>query len=176
RHLDTDVPGRDRSDEIGAMARTVEVFKQNAVSMRAIEHEQTAQKERAAAEKQAAMQALAQAFEADVMGVVRAVSAAATQLQQNATTRSRAAKETSRQSNVVGAASDQATDNVQAIAGAAEELSASIREIGQQVTSAASIAAAAVHQAETTSGIPESLTTTARRLREVGKPITATAE
>src|SRR5262249_20331694 len=45
RQLDTDVPGRDRSDEIGAMARTVEVFKQNAVSMRAIEHEQTAQKE-----------------------------------------------------------------------------------------------------------------------------------
>src|SRR5262249_12362962 len=124
RKLDTEVPGRDRSDEIGAMARTVEVFKQNAISMQAIEQEQTA-------EKQAAMQALAQASEAAVMGVARAVSAAATRLQQNATTMSQAANETSRQSNVVAAASDQATDNVQAIAGAAEELSASIREIGQ---------------------------------------------
>jgi len=176
RHLDTEVPGRDRSDEIGAMARTVEVFKQNAISMQAIEQEQTAQKDRAAAEKQAAMQALAQAFEADVMGVVRAVSAAATQLQQNATTMSQAANETSRQSNVVAAASDQATDNVQAIAGAAEELSASIREIGQQVTSAANIAGAAVQQAETTSGIAESLTTTAKRIGEVVKLITAIAE
>src|SRR5262245_51288470 len=176
RKLDTEVPGRDRSDEIGAMARTVEVFKQNAISMQAIEQEQTAQKERTAAEKQAAMQTLAQAFEADVMGVVRAVSAAATRLQQNATTMSQAANETSRQSNVVAAASDQATDNVQAIAGAAEELSASIREIGQQVTSAANIAGAAVTQAGTTSGIAESLTTTAKRIGEVVKLITAIAE
>src|SRR5262249_50710075 len=76
RRLETDVPGRDRSDDIGAMARAVEVFKQNAIAMAEIEREQAAQKERAAADKQAAMRELARSFEADVMGVVRAVSAA----------------------------------------------------------------------------------------------------
>src|SRR5262249_61980853 len=121
RELGTEVPGCDRSDEIGAMARTVQVFKQNAVSMQAIEQEQAAQKARAAAEKQAAMDGLARSFEADVMGVVRAVSTAAARMQQNATAMSAAANETSRQSTVVASPSDHATNNVQAVAGAAEE-------------------------------------------------------
>jgi methyl-accepting chemotaxis protein len=174
--LDTQVPGCERSDEIGAMARTVEVFKQNAVAMQAIEQEQAAQKERAAAEKQAAMNELARSFEADVMSVVRAVSTAAATLQQNATAMSSAANETSRQSTVVASASDQATSNVQAVAGAAEELSASIREISEQVSTAANIAKSAVTQASSTSGIVESLTSTAKRIGEVVKLITAIAE
>src|SRR5262245_43655963 len=167
RQLDTDVPGRERRDDIGAMARAVEVFKQNAISMQQIEGQQSAQKERAEADKRAAMDQLAHAFEADVMDVVRAVSAAAAQLQQSASAMSSAANHTTRQSAVVASASDQATTNVQVVASAAEELSASIREIGQQVTSAATIASGAVQQAESTSGIAEGLTSTAKRIGEV---------
>jgi methyl-accepting chemotaxis protein len=167
RQLDTEVPGRERSDEIGAMARAVEVFKQNAVSMRAIEQEQTAEKERATADKRAAMHELARTFEADVMDVVRAVSTTSSQLQDNASLMSEAANETSRQSDIVAAASGQATNNVQSVATAAEELTASIREIGQQVTSAATIAKSAVSQAMATSGIAEGLTATAKRIGEV---------
>jgi methyl-accepting chemotaxis protein len=167
RQLDTDVPGRERSDEIGAMARAVEVFKQNAVSMQAFEQKQAAEKDRAAADKRAAMHELARAFEADVMDVVRAVSTTSSQLQENASHMSSAANETSRQSDVVAAASGQATHNVQTVATAAEELAGSIREIGQQVTSAATIAKSAVSQAVATSGIAEGLTTTAKRIGEV---------
>src|SRR5215813_14067607 len=165
RQLDTDVPGRDRADDIGAMARAVQVFKQNAISMHKIEGQQAAQKERAAAEKRTALDQLANAFEADVMDVVRAVSAA--QLQQSAAAMSSAANETSRQSEAVASASNQATTNVQVVASAAEELSSSIREIGQQVTSAATIAAGAVRQAGSTSGIAEGLTGKAKRIGEV---------
>src|SRR5215510_5861800 len=167
RQLDTDVPGRDRADDIGAMARAVQVFKQNAISMHKIEGQQAAQKERAAAEKRMALDQLANAFEADVMDVVRAVSAAAAQLQQSAAAMSSAANETSRQSEAVASASNQATTNVQVVASAAEELSSSIREIGQQVTSAATIAAGAVEQAGNTSGIAEGLTGKAKRIGEV---------
>ncbi|HKA70358.1 MAG TPA: methyl-accepting chemotaxis protein [Xanthobacteraceae bacterium] len=167
RQLDTDVPGRDRSDDIGAMARAVEVCKQNAISMHKIEGEQAAHKERAAADKRTAMDQLANAFEADVMDVVRAVSAAAAQLQQSAAAMSSAANETSRQSEAVASASNQATTNVQVVASAADELSSSIREIGQQVTSAATIAAGAVQQAGSTSGIAEGLTGKAKRIGEV---------
>jgi methyl-accepting chemotaxis protein len=175
RDLAVDVPGRDRSDEIGIMARAVEVFKQNALSIRAIEAQQAAQQERAAAEKRAAMQALAQAFEADVAGVVRAVSAAAAGLQQNAAAMNASATETSRQSSLVASASDRTTGNVHTVSSAAEELSASIREISQQVTSAAHIAANAVSQASATSGIAESLTTTVKRIGEVVRLINAIA-
>src|SRR5262245_33396125 len=155
RQLDTEVPGRERSDEIGAMARAVEVFKQNAVSMHAFEQEQAAEKERATADKRASMHELARTFEADVMDVVRAVSAASSQLQENASIMSSAANETSRQSDIVAAASGQATNNVQTVATAAGQLASSIREIGQQVTSAATIAKSAVSQAVATSRIGE---------------------
>jgi len=167
RQLDTEVPGRERSDEIGAMARAVEVFKQNAVSMHAFEQEQAAEKERATADKRASMHELARTFEADVMDVVRAVSAASSQLQENASIMSSAANETSRQSDIVAAASGQATNNVQTVATAAGQLASSIREIGQQVTSAATIAKSAVSQAVATSGIAEGLTATAKRIGEV---------
>jgi methyl-accepting chemotaxis protein len=167
RQLDTDVSGRERSDEIGAMARALEVFKHNAVSMQAFEQEQAAEKERAAADKRVAMHELARAFEADVMDVVRAVSATSSQLQENASLMSDAANETSRQSDIVAAASGQATNNVQSVTTAAEELTASIREIGQQVTAAATVAKSAVSQAVATSGVAEGLTTTAKRIGEV---------
>ena len=167
RNLEVDVPARERADEIGVMARAVQVFKENAVAMQSIEAEQTAHEERAAAEKQAALHALAQAFEADVMGVVRAVSAAASQLQQSADAMNTAAGETSRRAEVVAGASDQTTSNVQSVASAAEELSGSIREISRQVGSAAAIAANAVQQAGATSGIAEGLTGTAKRIGEV---------
>src|SRR5260370_11070652 len=71
------VPGRERSDEIGVMATTVEVFKQNAVTMRKMEEERAEEKIRAEAEKQTALHRLADAFEGEVLGVVRTVAAAA---------------------------------------------------------------------------------------------------
>jgi methyl-accepting chemotaxis protein len=175
RELDTAVPGCDRSDEIGAMARSVEVFKQNAIAMRTLEQEQAQQKDRAAAEKQGAMNRLADAFESEVMTVVQAVSAAASQLQQNANAMNTTAGETNRQSEVVAAASEQATSNVQTVAGAAEELSGSIRQISQQVASAARIAADAVSQAGSTGGIVASLSTAAQRISEVVSLINAVA-
>src|SRR5262249_60474755 len=46
RQLDTDVPGRDRHDDIGAIARAVEGFKQNAISMHQVESDPAAQTER----------------------------------------------------------------------------------------------------------------------------------
>ena len=83
-NLAVEVLGRDRGDEIGAMAKSVEVFKQNALTMRRMEHEREEQKERAQLEKQAALRQLADTFEVEVMGVARIVAAAAAQLQQNA--------------------------------------------------------------------------------------------
>jgi len=84
RRLAVEVPSRERSDEIGTMARTVEIFKQNAIAIKELEDERAQQKERTAAEKQAAMRHFADAFEGEVLGVVRTLSTAATQLQHNA--------------------------------------------------------------------------------------------
>jgi methyl-accepting chemotaxis protein len=175
RNLSVDVPGCDRSDEIGAMARTVEVFKQNAIAMQTLEQEQAIQKERAEAEKHAVMNQLADAFEAEVIGIVRSVSTAAAQLQENANIMNAAAGETNRQSTIVASAAQQATANVQTVAGATEQLSASINEIGQQVTSATKITGEAVAQAGSTSEVAQGLAGAAQRIGEVVGLINAIA-
>src|SRR5204863_9894635 len=66
-HRAVEVTNRDRSDEIGAMAQTVEVFKQNAIAIQAMERERSEQKDRAAVEKQATLNQLADAFEAEIL-------------------------------------------------------------------------------------------------------------
>ena len=77
---------------------------------------------------------LASEFEAGVDGIVKSVSAAATQLQSSSQSMSATAEEASRQANAVAAAAEQATANVQTVASAAEELASSVAEIGRQVT------------------------------------------
>jgi methyl-accepting chemotaxis protein len=167
RDYTIEVPGCTRSDEIGAMARAVAVFKENGVAMQRLEVEQAEQKARAETEKHAAMKELADGFEAEVLGIVRSVSHAAAELEQNAGLMNNGADETNRQATVVAAAAEQATNNVQTVAGAAEELSASIHEIGQQVTGAAKIAAEAVAQAGATSEAVQGLSSAAQRIGEV---------
>jgi methyl-accepting chemotaxis protein len=167
RDYSVDVPGRERRDEIGEMARAVEVFKENGIAMQRLEAEQAEQMERAEAAKHAAMNELADRFEAEVMGIVGSLSNAAAQLEQNARQMNKGADETNAQATTVAAASEQATQNVQTVAGAAEELSASINEIGEQVSGAARITAEAVSQAGSTSQSVQGLAAAAQRIGEV---------
>jgi methyl-accepting chemotaxis protein len=165
--LSLEVPSRARSDEIGVMARTVEVFKQNAIAMHRLQEERGQQEERAATEKQAALHALANSFEAEVSSVVRTVAAAASQLQQHADLMNSAASETNRQTTLVAAAAEQAIGNVRTVANAAEDLSTSIDEIGQQASAATKITASAVAQAGTTTEMVQSLVAAVERIGEV---------
>jgi methyl-accepting chemotaxis protein len=173
--LSVDVPGRERSDEIGVMAKTVEIFKQNAIAMRRMEDERGEQKEGAAAEKQTALNQLADAFEAEVLGVVRTVATAASQLQQNANLMNTTAGETDRQSRLVAAAAEQSIDNVRSVATSAEELAASVDEIGQQASAATKVTASAVSQAGTTTEMVQGLVTAVERIGEVSELIGAIA-
>jgi methyl-accepting chemotaxis protein len=173
--LAVNVPGRERSDEIGVMARTVEIFKQNALAMRRMEEERDEQKERAAAEKQAALHQLADAFEVEVLGVVRTVATAAVQLQLNANLMNTAASETDRQSRLVAAAAEQAIGNVRSVATAAEDLSSSVEEIGQQACAATKVTESAVSQAGATTEMMQGLATAVARIGQVIELISAIA-
>ncbi|MGX1101320.1 methyl-accepting chemotaxis protein, partial [Amorphus sp. MBR-141] len=171
-NLDVSVDERRSSDEIGEIWNATDkllVELRNAEQMRA---EQVTQKERAEAEKRAAMRALADEFDVEVSSIVRTVSAAVSQLEQSAGTMSSSADETSRQSTVVAAAAEQATSNVQTVASAAEELAASVREIGQQVAVAAEIASEASDQASGTAEIVRGLAASADRIGQVVNLIT----
>jgi methyl-accepting chemotaxis protein len=175
RLLEVEVPSLQRSDEIGIMARTVEVFKQNALAIRTMEQDRENDKERALAEKKAAMGRFADTFEAEVLGVVRTVSTAASKLEQNAGIMNTTADQTDRQATLVAAATREAIAKASQVADAAGELSSSIEEIGRQASSAAIITTAAVAQASTTNGMVQKLAGAAERIGEVVKLITAIA-
>ena len=145
------IPATSRRDEVGDMARAVDVFKRNALEVNRLRVEQEEQKHHSEEEKKHFINQITSGFENSVKAVVQSVSAAATQMQADAKAMSQVAEETSRQSTVVAAAVGQTSANVQTVASAAEELAGSIQEIGRQVTSAATVAEQAVGQSRTTS-------------------------
>lgn len=165
--LDTEVPSLSNKDEIGAMAKAVQVFKDNAIRVKALEEEQKAAEARAAEEKRAAMNALADGFEAKVGGVVTDVSTQASRMQESATQMTATAEETSRQATAVAAASEQASTNVQTVAAATEELSSSISEISRQVTESARMSSKAVDDVGRTSQTVEALANAAQKIGNV---------
>jgi methyl-accepting chemotaxis protein len=169
--LEGEIPGIGRGDEVGAMAETVQIFKDNAVRIRGLEKVEAETAERAAAERHAAMESLASDFERSVNGIVRSVSTAAAGMQTTAQSMTATASDASARAATVGAASKSASNNVGTVAAAAEELSSSVAEISRQVTRSSEIASKAVGDAERTNATVQVLSTGAEKIGEVVKLI-----
>ncbi len=174
--LDTVVPDLERGDEVGQMARAVQVFKDNALENDRLKTEQEEAEKRAAQERRQAQLKIAGDFESSIKGVVDGVGTASTQMQNTAESMSATAEETNQQAAAVATASEQATANVQTVATATEEMSASIGEIGRQVTQSAEIAQRAVTEAEKTNVTVQGLAEAAERIGAVVELITGIAE
>jgi methyl-accepting chemotaxis protein len=161
-----DVPGADRRDEVGLMAKAVLVFKENMIRAKELAaREAEAQKQREA--RAQAIEQLTNGFDSDVTMVLKTVASATTEMQATAQSMTATAEETSRQSTAVAAASDQASTNVQTVASAAEELSSSIVEISRQVSQSAQIAGKAVADAEQTNERVRGLAEAAQKIGDV---------
>ncbi len=165
--LDTEIPDRDKGAEIGAMVHAMQVFKDNALTMKRLEAEQAEAQARAAAERRAMMLRLADDFEQSVKDVVAQVGHSAADLKGTAQDMSAAADEASQRSAIVAAAAEQASANVQTVAVATEELSASIDEISIQVHRSSAIAEQAVEAARHTDTIVRGLADAASRIGQV---------
>ena len=169
--LDGEIPGAGRGDEVGAMAATVQIFKDNAVRMRGLEQAEAQTQARAAAERRAAMENIASDFERSVTGIVRSVSTAAAGMQTTAQSMTSTASDASARAATVDAASQRSSDNVGTVASAAEELSSSVAEISRQVARSSEIASKAVGDAERTNATVGALSTGAEKIGEVVKLI-----
>jgi methyl-accepting chemotaxis protein len=170
-----EVPYRDKGDEMGAMARAVQFFKENALRIDLMAEEQRKKEQMAEAAKLEQMQNLAEHFEREVNGVVHAVSGAAGQLQVLARDLTANAESAIGTTRTVTVSANSATANVQAMAAAAEQLSASIDLISQQVDDAASIALTASQETAKTNSIVDGLAQAANRIGEVVGIINAIA-
>jgi methyl-accepting chemotaxis protein len=168
------IPARDDVDEIGDMARAVEVFKQNAITAAAAATEQEA--ERAAKLAHAARLAdMVRAFELQVGGMVGDLSAGSAQLEATAQTMSATAAETNQEAGSVAGAAEEAAGGIQAVASAAEELTSSIGEISRQVAQSAVVTERAVQDAGRTNGIVRALADGAQKIGDVVGLITSIA-
>ena len=171
-----DIPGIGRGDEIGHMAQAVQVFKENAIERQNLEAEQERTKERIEEERKQLMHKMADEFDANVGGVVSAVSNAIGGLEESANAMSTAAENTSSLSGEVATDSQRASANVQTVATATTELSASITEVSQQVQSSAIIAKEAVIEADKTNVQINDLARMADKIGEVISLINDVAE
>src|SRR4051812_6150121 len=169
------IPYTDRGDEIGDTARVAGIFKDNLLRIGAIEAEQKAAEQRQLAERKAAMLTLADTFEATIGEIVNAVSSTSTELETAASMLTQTANVTQELTVVVASAAEQASANVQAVAHATDEISASTGEISRQVHESRDIAGQAVQQAQVTDRRITDLLNAASRIGDVVNLISAVA-
>jgi methyl-accepting chemotaxis protein len=165
--LDIEVPGIGRNDEVGEMAKAVEVFKSNAVARQGLEAEQKEAEVRAAGLRKADMHKMADDFEGAVGEIIETVSSASTELEASAGTLSSTAERAEELATVVAAASEEASSNVQSVASATEEMASSVNEISRQVQESARMAGEAVDQARKTNDRVGELSKAATRIGDV---------
>ncbi len=203
--LEVEVPSADAQDEVGDMARSVQIFKENAIERQRLEVEQREREEQertraeqeerrkreeeeaqrarelereetARQERRQAMLDLADQFEASVMAVVQGVSNSATEMENAARGMAETADDTSKKSEVVANAAQQASSNAQMVASAAEELSASVREITGQTNPSSASARDAVTRTENAGKDVAELVDAAQKIGDVVKLINDIAE
>ncbi len=176
-NFDVRLPGLERRDEVGQMAKAVEEFKVRAVAKAESE---TAEREKksqeGAATRRAELHSLADGFEAAVGGIIENVASASGELESAAAALTRSSSETRQLSTVVTAASGETSANVQSVASATEEMASSIHEIGRRVVDSNRIADEAVQQTKQTDSRMAELSNAADRIGDVTQLITTIAE
>jgi len=176
-NLDVVIPGAGRGDEIGDLAKTVTVIRENAEQKARDEADAKIRQDQIAAQQRKAdMIKLADNFETAVGEIVETVSSASTELEASAGTLTTTAERAQELTTMVAAASEEASTNVQSVASATEELSSSINEIGRQVQESARMATDAVGQARATNDRVSELSKAAGRIGDVVELINTIAE
>ncbi len=170
-----EVPALDRRDEVGDIARAVEVFKENTKAKRAMEAR--AQEEAQAREaRMHRLEDLIKGFETTVASVLETVANSAAQMTQTARRMVEFADAASDRAHSAASHASEANQNVRMVAEAAEELSNSIREIAQQVAMSNDVAASATREADGVNSRVNGLAGSAEKIGEIIELITGIAE
>jgi methyl-accepting chemotaxis protein len=161
-----DIPARDNTDEIGDMARAVEVFKNNA-----IEADRLAAEEEAAralrARRQDALAEHTKEFGMTIATVMASLSGSADRMRRAAEGMAEAATGVHDQASGTSEGANKSSQDLTAVAAAVEELTASVGEISRQIAAAAVVARQAVQRAESSQGTMQGLADATARIGDV---------
>jgi methyl-accepting chemotaxis protein len=164
-----------REDEIGEMARAVEVFRENAETRRTLE-DRTRSEEQQRSQRQTRIDQLIAEFRSSVGGVLAAVDTSMKKLESTASSLTNVANDASNQASAAADASEQAAGNVRNVATAAEELGSSVSEIGRQVSQANTVVTEATTMANRSNQQVGALAEAAQKIGDVVDLIKAIAE
>jgi methyl-accepting chemotaxis protein len=161
-----DIPARDNQDEIGDMARAVEVFKQKAIEAERMAAEQTVA--RAAKERrQAAMEQHTQDFGKSISGVMTSLAGSADGMRRAAEAMAASAEAVHTEAHGTAGGAAKSSQDLLTVASAIEELTSSVGEISRQVASAAEVARQAVQRAESSRSTMQGLSEATARIGDV---------
>lgn len=166
-YRDVIVPFVDRQNEVGSMARALEVFAANIAENETMRAERAAADLRAAEQRKVDLARLADSFQETVGKIIGSVTSSASGLEEAAKTLSRSADATRQLSGMVAEASQETSAGVQGVASATEQLALSVREISQQVHDSSTIANSAVEMADVTNRRVAELLSSAERIGNV---------
>uniref|UniRef100_UPI0024DF68BB cache domain-containing protein n=1 Tax=Rhabdaerophilum sp. SD176 TaxID=2983548 RepID=UPI0024DF68BB len=160
--LDTAIEGVERHDEIGVIARALQVFRDALAQNQQAEAEARARRldER---ERQSRVDAEISSFERNADSVVLTISSAANQLEAAANELSQAAKHTTMEASTVASAATQTSTTFHGLAAAGEELSGTAGEISRILAESTKAAAEAVASVRTTDESAQALASAASR-------------
>jgi len=169
------VPHVDRADEIGALARAIQIFREAMDRNRNL-NSQVLQDSKAREQRTKHIEASVEAFRGAMGDVLRAVTDNASAMRVTAQSITKVASDANGRAVAAASATEQASSNVNAVAGAAEELSASVEEIGRQVRQSAAVVEQAGLRTEKSVTEIESLAAATQRIDGVLNLIQTIAE
>ncbi|MDG4721289.1 MULTISPECIES: methyl-accepting chemotaxis protein [Thalassospira] len=165
-NLDIQILDMQRNDEVGAMAKSLEVFKENAR-----ERARMADQEKVEAERQVArskrMGVLTKGFDEKIQDVLRAVNAALDEVRSASETLTSHAVRANHDAQNVAEQAQESSSNIETVASATAQLSASISEISSQIARVTEITQIAVGETERTNERVEKLNEAAQSVGEV---------
>jgi methyl-accepting chemotaxis protein len=161
--LDVEVDATDRRDEVGLLARSLGVFKSNAVEARRLADAEAAE-DALKMRRVRVLDELTKSFEHKVSALTQGLASAAGEMEVTAHSMTGVAHQATQQTVIVEGAAERTAANVQTVAAASEEMSASVQEIVYQVGKSAEIAQQAVDKAHRTNETVQRLTITAERI------------
>ena len=165
-NLEVEVPGRERGDEIGAMAAALELFREKLQRQRVLEARQRAEDEKLIARTRKVAD-LTSHFDNGAAQAVETLAAAARKLHGTAEVLSSTAEESGRQAVAVAAASGQVTSNMRVAASAADRLAGSIGEISKRAAASTEISRNAAVEARKAESVVETLSSAVLQIGDV---------
>ncbi|MGX7706626.1 methyl-accepting chemotaxis protein [Methylobacterium sp. Gmos1] len=174
--LNVEVPGTDRADEIGEIARSVDVLKLHGTEAERLRAEREVLRQNAELERAQGMERTADQFGSSVGGIVGHVAVAAGSFEEQAAALAGMASEADRRSTEAARLAQAASQNIEAVAAAAEELSASIGQIRTQARGSSAAASEATREALATRVKITALGEATSRISEVLGLIRAVAD